>query len=80
MKEAIIEYIKDELLDDDEIEINENTSLFRDKVLDSMSLVGLISFLEENYEIKVLPMEIIFENLDTVSNMIQFMERKNADQ
>ena len=80
MKEAIIEYIKDELLDDDEIEINENTSLFRDKVLDSMSLVELISFLEENYEIKVLPMEIIFENLDTVSNMIQFMERKNADQ
>ncbi|MBW1860917.1 MAG: acyl carrier protein [Deltaproteobacteria bacterium] len=80
MKEEIIEYIKDELLDDDEIEINENTSLFRDKVLDSMSLVGLIGFLEENYEIKILPMEIMFENLDTVSNIIGFIERKKSGQ
>ena len=77
MKETIIEFIRDELLDDD-IEINENTSLFKSKVLDSMSLVGLIAFLEESYHIRVKPMEIVFDNLDTVSGILGYIERKRS--
>jgi methoxymalonate biosynthesis acyl carrier protein len=77
MKETVIEFIRDELLDDD-IEINEDTSLFKSKVLDSMSLVGLIAFLEESYHIRVRPMEIVFDNLDTVTSILGYIERKRS--
>ena len=55
-----------------------DTSLFRDQLLDSMNLTSLIVFLEETFAIKVKPMDIVYENLDTVNHMLAYIERKKA--
>jgi acyl carrier protein len=75
--ETILEFIRDEA-DLDEDEVNADTSLFRDQLLDSMNLTALIAFLEETFAIKVKPMEIVYENLDTVNHMLAFIARKNT--
>ena len=54
------------------------TSLFRDQLLDSMNLTALIAFLEETFSIKVRPMDIVFENLDTANHMLAYVARKKA--
>ena len=75
--ETILEFIREEAdLEDDEA--NADTSLFRDQLLDSMNLTALIVFLEETFSIKVKPMDIVFENLDTVSHMLAYVARKKA--
>jgi acyl carrier protein len=75
--ETILEFIRDEGdLDDEEVTVG--TSLFRDQLLDSMNLTALIAFLEETFAIKVRPMDIVFENLDTVNHMLAYIARKRA--
>ncbi len=75
--ETILEFIRDEA-DLEEDEVNADASLFRDQLLDSMNLTALISFLEETFAIKVKPMDIVFENLDTVNHMLAFIARKKV--
>jgi acyl carrier protein len=73
---TIMNFIKDELIEDDGFVLTENTSLFKNRVLDSLNLISLISFLEKMYQCKINQSEVIFDNLDTVANMIAFMDRK----
>jgi acyl carrier protein len=75
--ETILGFICDEA-DLEEDEANADTSLFRDQLLDSMNLTALIAFLEETFSIKVKPMDIVFENLDTVNHMLAYIARKKA--
>ncbi len=75
--ELILEFIRDEA-DLEEGEVDSDTSLFRDQLLDSMNLTALIAFLEETFSIKVKPMDIVYENLDTVNHMLAYVERRKA--
>jgi acyl carrier protein len=76
--EQILEFLHEEAdLDDGEV-IDVDTSLFRDQLLDSMNLTSLIVFLEETFAIKVKPMDIVYENLDTVNHVLAYIERKKA--
>ena len=75
--DTILEFIRDEADDvPDGVTIDVDTSLFRDQLLDSMSLTNLITFLEDEFDIKVGAMDVVFENLDTVNHMVAFVERK----
>jgi len=75
--DTILEFIREEADLDDE-EVTADTSLFRDQLLDSMNLTALIAFLEETFSIRVKPMDIVFENLDTVHHMLAYVARKQA--
>jgi acyl carrier protein len=77
--DVILEFIRDELLEED-VDIDEDTSLFRDQLLDSMNLTSLIVFLEQTFAIKIKAMDIVYENLDSVRHMLAFIERKRAAQ
>jgi acyl carrier protein len=75
--ETILEFIREEAdLEEDEVRVD--TSLFRDQLLDSMNLTALIAFLEESFSIKVKPMDIVYENLDTVNHMLAYIATKQT--
>jgi acyl carrier protein len=77
--EIILDFLRDEVEDlPDDLELDEHTSLFREQLLDSMNLTGVITFLEETFAIRIGAIDIVFENLDTVSNMVAFIARKRA--
>lgn len=78
MQRQVIDFIRDELVDDPETEILADTSLFRDQVLDSLNLLALIGHLEKSYAIKIAPSEVSMDNLDTVANIIKFVENKRG--
>ena len=59
MKDVILEYIRDEYIDeddDDDIVLDENTPLITSGLVDSFSLVSLKRFLESRYEITGKPL------------------------
>jgi acyl carrier protein len=74
--ETILSYILKELADDLDLKITKETSLFQDRVLDSLNLVALINFMEKTFDIKIRPSEVNIENLDSVSNMLKFLDKK----
>ena len=55
MKDVILDYIRNEYLDeeDDDIELDENTQLISSGIVDSFSMVSLKRFLEKKYDIAI---------------------------
>ena len=70
---AIKNFIRTELIYDDEKDFDENTNLIERGIVDSMSLVRLISFLEENYEMQVQDEDIVPENFSSLNKISSFI-------
>ena len=70
---SIKNFIRTELIYDDEKDFDENTNLIERGIIDSMSLVRLISFLEEIYEIQVQDEDIVPENFSSLSKISTFI-------
>lgn len=56
-----------------------DTDSFLDKgIIDSTGMLELVAFLEKTYSIKVQDEEFVPENLDSIHNLVSFLERKRA--
>lgn len=52
---------------------------FLDKgIIDSTGMLELVAFLEKAYGIKVQDEEFVPENLDSITNLVSFLERKKT--
>lgn len=77
MQEKIIKYIEEELASeeiDGGLEVTED--LLGSGILDSLGMMKLIAFLEEEFGCKVLPEEMVIENFMTVAHMNDYLESK----
>jgi len=59
-------------------ELTPNTSLLDSGIIDSTGILELVLFLEEQFLIKIEDEEIIPENLDSINNLISFLEKKKV--
>ena len=81
MKEMILEYIKNEYIDEDEadeIALDENTPLISSGIVDSFSMVSLKRFLEKKYAIAIPDEEASPEAFNTVTSIIALVNRHVA--
>jgi acyl carrier protein len=79
MKDEIIEYIVDEYVEEDDVEIDENTSLIKGGIIDSFSIVALRNWLQKEYAITISDDQGTVENFETVTKIIELVNaRKNA--
>jgi acyl carrier protein len=76
--ENISAFIHEELLDDQDITVDDDTSLFKGGVLKSIMLLQLIVFLEESFRIKIKPTEVNIENFDSISSIVRFISKKTS--
>jgi len=74
----LLKYIADNFAAGNATAVDAETSLFQGQVLDSLNLVELITFVESQFGIKVAPSEVSIDNLDTVSRIVGFIQRKLA--
>ncbi len=82
MKEIILDYIKNEYLDEDEadeMELNERTPLISSGIVDSFSMVSLKRFLEKKYNISIPDEEASPEAFDTVGSIIALVNKHRKD-
>ena len=78
MKEMILEYIRNEYLDEDEVDevqLDENTPLISSGIVDSFSMVSLKRFLEKKYGISIPDEEATPQAFDTVASIIALVGR-----
>ena len=79
MQDKIIEYITDEYIEDEGVEITEDSPLISSGIVDSFSMVSLRMYLEEEYNIKMSDEEATTEAFDTVKSIVALVERKLAE-
>jgi acyl carrier protein len=65
------------LFTDDQSALNDDDSFMGLGIIDSTGILEIISFLEEEFDLQVKDEEILPENLDSVNNIVTYMERKN---
>ncbi len=75
MEEKLIEFIKDEFLDDPDIVIDIDTKLISGGMIDSFSLVSLQTFIEAEFGKKIPAPRITAQSFDTVRQMVQVINQ-----
>lgn len=79
IRSEIRQYVVDSfMMGRDAEELTDNGSLLDLGIIDSTGVLELVGFLEETYGIGVEDEELVPENLDTVNNLVAFVERKRS--
>jgi acyl carrier protein/D-alanine--poly(phosphoribitol) ligase subunit 2 len=78
----ILDYIKNEYLDEDEadeVQLDENTPLISSGIVDSFSMVSLKRFLEKKYAVSIPDDQATPEAFNTVNSIIELVHRFRKD-
>jgi acyl carrier protein len=59
-------------------EIKDDTMLFEEGIFDSMGLLNLISFLEENYGVQTDDTDLVEENFQNLNAIEDYVARKKG--
>jgi len=76
IKSEIRDYIKGTILQDDSVAIENGTALISGGIIDSISTLKLVDFLEKKYKIEFQPHEVDRENLDSIDLIAGFISSK----
>ncbi len=58
----------------------DSTSLLDNGIMDSLGVMELVGFLERDLQIKVPDTDLVPQNLDSVDNLVAYVERRRAVQ
>ena len=75
MEEKLLEFIRAEFLDDQNMVITSDTKLISSGLIDSFSLVSLQQFIEKEFGKKIPPPKITVNTFDTVKQMIEIIDQ-----
>ena len=75
MKDLILNYVKNEYIEDEDEEITFDTPLISSGYVDSFSMVSLLVFIENKFKIKIPPSKATPEAFDTVNNIVALINQ-----
>lgn len=78
MKDKIINYIRTEISSDPTEAIGIDEDLFAGGIVDSIGMIKLIAYLQEQFHVLVSSEEMTVENFMTVQHMIDFLSEKQV--
>ncbi len=76
MREKIRTFIVENFLFGNDEKLANDTSFLDEGIIDSTGILELVSFIEEDFNIKVADDELVPENLDSINNVVAYLERK----
>jgi len=71
--EEILHILKFDIMQDEELEISKDEDLLSSNTLDSMAIIRLVAAIEEKYEIKIPPNDLVIENFINVESMERYI-------
>jgi acyl carrier protein len=77
-KEKIKAFIVENFLFGEDNGLKDETSFLDEGIIDSTGILELVDFLEQEFNIAVEDEELTPENLDTITNVDNFISRKLA--
>ena len=74
IKDVVLEYVKEEYLEDEDDEIDYETPLITGGIVDSFSMVSLKRFVETRYSISIPDEKATPEAFDSVSKIVDLVK------
>ncbi len=78
IKEVILDYIKEEYLEDEDMELDFSSPLITGGIVDSFSMVSLKRFLETKYKIQIPDAKATPDAFDSVDNILVLLKEFNV--
>ena len=79
VKQEIVKFIEENfVMGRKNITLDPEKSLIESGIMDSTGVLELVMFLEERYNIKIEDEELVPENLDTINNLVAFLQKKGV--
>ena len=79
VKEAVRQYIIENFLFGDDAPLeSDSMSLLDGGIIDSVGVMELVAFLEQDFELTIADDDLIPENLDSVDNLTAYIGRQQA--
>ena len=78
MTEKIVTYIKEEITLEPIEDIHLDEDLLGSGILDSLGIMKLVTFLEKEFQVKVLPGDMTVENFSTLRSIAGFISSQRA--
>ena len=76
MKDKIRTFIIENFLFGQDDGLKDDSSFLDEGIIDSTGILELVNFLEEEFSVTVDDEELIPENLDSISNVVGYLEKK----
>jgi len=73
--EEIVAILKNEILQDESIQIEVDTDLLTSGLLNSMALIRLVASIENSYKIKIPPTDLVIENFININAMEAYISK-----
>ena len=64
------------IIDENPSQLDKNQSFLESGIIDSTGILELVSFIEEHYKITVEDEDLIPDNLDSLNNVVNFINKK----
>ncbi|MBN1764000.1 MAG: acyl carrier protein [Sedimentisphaerales bacterium] len=74
--DTIREFVVENFLFGDSAQLTDEMSFLENGIIDSTGILEMITFLEENYKVKIDDDELVPENLDSLMNISAFLDKK----
>lgn len=79
VKESIRRYVAENFLfSDNGFELDNDESFLEAGVVDSLGVLELVTFVEENFDVQVADEEIVPDNFDSVNRLADYIGRKQS--
>lgn len=75
-RERIKAFIVESFLFGEDKNLKDSTSFLDEGIIDSTGILELVSYLEEEFSIAVDDEDLIPENLDSIDNVVAYLQRK----
>lgn len=76
IEEQVRHFITENFLFSEERKVADTDSFLENGIIDSTGVLEVVSFVEDTFNIKVKDEEMIPENLDSISNLVSFINKK----
>ena len=80
IKNEIRNFVVVNFLFGDAASLNDDASFIDSGIVDSTGILELIAFLEDTYNTRIEPDELVPENFDSVNRVVEFLARKQTVQ
>ena len=78
IENTVKQFVVDNFLFGDGSILNSDTSFLDEAIIDSTGILELIMYLEETFDVTIEDEELVPENLDSLSNIQNFVQTKQC--
>ena len=74
-KTALTEFVKNEVMRNKNAKLDEDEDLLSAGILDSLAILQLVAYIEDQFGIKIPDEDVVFENFQSINALNAYLEK-----